>query len=121
MSATSQKNLRFPSLTHDPSRARASLRDRLERFLPASKGQVRQIPSDATISDEAFLRLLLAVQITRSGTIENADAIYRGLANPDAPYPTLSSLVVAGWVRTGLGRVYITVDAVRAAQKGLVE
>lgn len=67
------------------------------------------------------MRLLLAVEITRKGTIENADAIYRGLANSDAPFPTLASLIDAGWLRTGRGRVHIAVDLVRVSQKGIAE
>jgi len=121
MTAASQKNRRFPSIDYDQSRTRASLRDRLERFLPTAKVQVRRPSSEITLSDEAFLRLLVTVRIKRSGTIESAEATYQGAVNPGAPFPSLAELIDAGWIRTARGRVFITVDAARAAQKGLVE
>jgi hypothetical protein len=41
------------------------------------------------------------------------------MADPEAPFPTLDDLIEAGWVRTGRGRIFISVEASRAAKNGL--
>lgn len=121
MTEPSKKNLRFPSIAYDPSRTRASLRSRLERFLPTLRPQIGRFQSERMLSDEAFLRLLTKVRIEHGGTVEEARTIYEAAADPAGPFPKLDDLIEAKWVRAVRGRIVISVDALRASKTGLAQ
>jgi len=42
--------------------------------------------------------------------------VYAAMADSKAPFPMLDDLIEAGWIRSGRGRVFISVDAGRAAK-----
>ena len=73
---SSEKFLRFTSLSHAPSETRRLLRDRFSRFLPSQHSSSVPPITQNVLPDELMLRLLSNLRVAFNNELEKAKNLY---------------------------------------------
>ncbi len=102
---SSEKFLRFTSLSHAPSETRRLLRDRFSRFLPSQHSSSVPPITQNVLPDELMLRLLSNLRVAFNNELEKAKNLYGDELLKHDGGLSFDELISGGWIRVVWGRV----------------